>query len=96
MYSIAKEPVNLERYLRLIAGEFAIWGLASGYYVSPHGLLFTAGKRFRQNNSDHAPALRKTPIIRHDEGRVQHRLVRERRSFKVERKRKNTSYIYCV
>ena len=31
--------MNVERYLRLIAGEFAMCGLASGYYVNPHGLV---------------------------------------------------------
>ena len=42
--------MNVDRYLGLIAGEFAMCGLASGYYVNPHGLLLTAGRRFRKNS----------------------------------------------
>jgi hypothetical protein len=34
--------MNLERYLRLIAGFFVVLSLALGYWVSPYWFLFTA------------------------------------------------------
>jgi hypothetical protein len=34
--------MNIERYLRLIAGFFVVLSLALGYWVSPYWLLFTA------------------------------------------------------
>jgi hypothetical protein len=34
--------MNVERYLRLIAGAFVVASLALGYWVSPYWFLFTA------------------------------------------------------
>lgn len=34
--------MNVERYLRLIAGAFVMLTLALGYFVSPYWYLFTA------------------------------------------------------
>ena len=34
--------MNVERYLRLIAGAFVMLTLALGYYVNPYWYLFTA------------------------------------------------------
>lgn len=34
--------MNVERYLRLIAGAFVMLTLALGYWVSPHWYWFTA------------------------------------------------------
>ncbi len=34
--------MNVERYLRLIAGAFVMLSLALGYFVSPYWYLFTA------------------------------------------------------
>jgi len=34
--------MNIERYLRLIAGSFVLLSLALGYFVSPWFLAFTA------------------------------------------------------
>ena len=34
--------MNLERYIRLIAGAFVMLSLALGYFVSPYWYLFTA------------------------------------------------------
>ena len=34
--------MNIERYLRLIAGFFVMLSLALGYFVSPYWYLFTA------------------------------------------------------
>lgn len=34
--------MNVERYLRLIAGSFVVISLALGYWVSPYWFLFTA------------------------------------------------------
>jgi len=34
--------MNIDRYLRLIAGVFVLGSLALGYWVSPYWLLFTA------------------------------------------------------
>jgi hypothetical protein len=34
--------LNLDRYLRLIAGAFVLVSLALGYWVSPYWFLFTA------------------------------------------------------
>ena len=34
--------MNIERYLRLIAGAFVLMSLALGYWVSPYWYLFTA------------------------------------------------------
>jgi hypothetical protein len=34
--------MNVERYLRLIAGGFIMFTLALGYWVSPYWYLFTA------------------------------------------------------
>ena len=34
--------MNLERYIRLIAGTFVMLSLALGYFVSPYWYLFTA------------------------------------------------------
>ena len=34
--------MNVERYLRLIAGFFVTLSVALGYWVSPYWLLFTA------------------------------------------------------
>lgn len=34
--------MNLERYLRLIAGSFVVLSVALGYWVSPYWFLFTA------------------------------------------------------
>jgi hypothetical protein len=34
--------MNLERYLRLIAGMFVMLSIALGYLVSPYWYLFTA------------------------------------------------------
>lgn len=34
--------MNIERYLRLIAGAFVMLTLAFGYWVSPYWYLFTA------------------------------------------------------
>lgn len=34
--------MNVERYLRLIAGSFVLLSLAAGYYYSPYWFLFTA------------------------------------------------------
>ena len=34
--------MNVERYLRLIAGAFVVASVALGYWVSPYWLLFTA------------------------------------------------------
>ena len=34
--------MNVERYLRLIAGAFVLASLALGYWVSPYWFLFTA------------------------------------------------------
>jgi len=33
--------MNVERYLRLIAGFFVMLSVALGYYVSPYWFLFT-------------------------------------------------------
>jgi len=33
--------MNVERYLRLIAGIFVVASLGLGYFVSPYWLLFT-------------------------------------------------------
>jgi len=34
--------MNMDRYLRLIAGFFVLLSLALGYFVSPYWYLFTA------------------------------------------------------
>jgi hypothetical protein len=34
--------MNLERYIRLIAGTFVMLSLVLGYFVSPYWYLFTA------------------------------------------------------
>lgn len=34
--------MNVERYLRLIAGFFVVLSVALGYWVSPYWFLFTA------------------------------------------------------
>jgi hypothetical protein len=34
--------MNVDRYLRLIAGFFIVASVALGYYVSPYWYLFTA------------------------------------------------------
>lgn len=34
--------MNVERYLRLIAGFFVLLSVALGYWVSPYWFLFTA------------------------------------------------------
>ena len=34
--------MNVERYLRMIAGAFVMLSLALGYFVSPYWYLFTA------------------------------------------------------
>ena len=34
--------MNIERYIRLIAGTFVMLSLALGYFVSPYWYLFTA------------------------------------------------------
>ena len=34
--------MNVERYLRLIAGGFVMLTIALGYFLSPYWLLFTA------------------------------------------------------
>ena len=34
--------MNVERYLRLIAGAFVVASVALGYWVSPYFFLFTA------------------------------------------------------
>jgi len=34
--------MNVERYLRMIAGFFVLLSVALGYWVSPYWLLFTA------------------------------------------------------
>jgi hypothetical protein len=34
--------MNVERYIRLIAGTFVMLSLALGYFVSPYWYLFTA------------------------------------------------------
>jgi hypothetical protein len=34
--------MNIERYLRLIAGFFVMMSLALGYFVNPYWYLFTA------------------------------------------------------
>jgi Protein of unknown function (DUF2892) len=34
--------MNLERYIRLIAGTFVMLSLALGYFVSPYWYFFTA------------------------------------------------------
>jgi hypothetical protein len=34
--------MNIERYLRMIAGFFVMVSLALGYWVSPYWFLFTA------------------------------------------------------
>lgn len=34
--------MNVERYLRLIAGAFVLLTLALGYWISPYWYLFTA------------------------------------------------------
>ena len=34
--------MNVERYLRLIAGVFVMLSVSLGYYVSPYWFLFTA------------------------------------------------------
>ena len=34
--------MNIERYLRLVAGFFVLLSVALGYYVSPLWFLFTA------------------------------------------------------
>ena len=34
--------MNLERYIRLIAGTFVMLSLTLGYFVSPYWYLFTA------------------------------------------------------
>lgn len=34
--------MNVERWIRLIAGTFVVTSLALGYYVSPYWYLFTA------------------------------------------------------
>jgi DUF2892 family protein len=34
--------MNVERYLRMIAGAFVVASLAFGYYVNPYWYLFTA------------------------------------------------------
>ncbi len=34
--------MNIERYLRLIAGAFVLLSVALGYWVSPYWFLFTA------------------------------------------------------
>ncbi len=33
--------MNVERYIRLIAGAFVLLSLALGYWVNPHWFLFT-------------------------------------------------------
>jgi hypothetical protein len=34
--------MNVERYIRLIAGAFVLLSLALGYWVNPYWFLFTA------------------------------------------------------
>ncbi|HYL83493.1 MAG TPA: DUF2892 domain-containing protein [Candidatus Angelobacter sp.] len=34
--------MNVDRYLRMIAGAFVLGSLALGYWVSPYWFLFTA------------------------------------------------------
>ena len=34
--------MNVERYLRMIAGAFVVLSLAAGYWESPYWYLFTA------------------------------------------------------
>ena len=34
--------MNIERYVRLIAGTFVLLSLALGYWVNPYWFLFTA------------------------------------------------------
>ncbi|HVB85157.1 MAG TPA: DUF2892 domain-containing protein [Candidatus Dormibacteraeota bacterium] len=34
--------MNVERYLRLVAGAFVVLSVALGYWVSPYWFLFTA------------------------------------------------------
>ena len=34
--------MNVDRYLRLIAGAFVVASLAVGYWLSPYAYLFTA------------------------------------------------------
>ena len=34
--------MNIERYIRLIAGAFVLLSLALGYWVNPYWFLFTA------------------------------------------------------
>ena len=34
--------MNVERYLRMIAGAFVLLSVALGYWVSPYWFLFTA------------------------------------------------------
>ncbi len=34
--------MNIERYIRLIAGVFVLLSLALGYWVNPYWFLFTA------------------------------------------------------
>ena len=34
--------MNVERWLRLVAGAFVLLSVALGYYVSPYWFLFTA------------------------------------------------------
>jgi len=34
--------MNVERYIRLIAGVFVVLSIALGYWVSPYWFLFTA------------------------------------------------------
>jgi len=43
LQQIEKEKImNIDRYLRLIAGAFVLGSLALGYWVSPYWFLFTA------------------------------------------------------
>ena len=37
-----EKPVDVNRWLRLVAGAFVVISLALGYWVSPWGYLFTA------------------------------------------------------
>jgi Inner membrane protein YgaP-like, transmembrane domain len=37
-----EENMNIERFLRMIAGAFVLISVALGYWVSPYWFLFTA------------------------------------------------------
>jgi hypothetical protein len=48
--------MNVDRYLRMIAGAFVLLSLALGHWVSPYWYLFTAFVGLNARNRISAPA----------------------------------------